>query len=106
MQESQKAEELERRIRSEAKKRKLRKIRKLVLKTGSGYGETREDLEYLIGNKFQLKNYEIIDGEVVMVCSRCRKIPDDETHALGCPSCGSIKFDIYNDSGVEILGLE
>jgi Zn finger protein HypA/HybF involved in hydrogenase expression len=106
MHESHKAGEIETKIKAAAKKKRIRRIKKLILKTGSSIGESKEDLEHIIDNKLKLKNYEVIDGEVVMVCSSCRKIPKDESRILGCAHCGSIKFDVFQSSGMEIIGLE
>ncbi len=105
MHESVRAREIEDTILEKAKKNKVKKISKVIVKIGRGDGESYEDIRHIIEDHMELKNFKIIEEDIVLKCTSCGDTYAD-IDTLRCPECNSASFDIKKGMGFEVVSVE
>ncbi|MGM0441496.1 MAG: hydrogenase/urease maturation nickel metallochaperone HypA [Elusimicrobiota bacterium] len=105
MHESVRAKEIENAIREKARKNNIKNIEKVVVKVGRGDGESPSDIRHIIEEHMGLENFEIIEEDIVLICTGCKKTYTD-LEKLRCPECNSASFDIKKGMGFEVVSVE
>ncbi|MEA3506122.1 MAG: hydrogenase/urease maturation nickel metallochaperone HypA [Elusimicrobiota bacterium] len=104
MHESVKAREIEEKIKEKARQESIEDIKKVVIKVGKGEGESRQDLEHIVKEHMNLKDFDIVEEDIVLACRQCGNSYTDIS-SVNCPECGSYKLDIHKGMGVEVISV-